>query len=430
MVQSAVSTAQYVLTGSDGKTWIDMDGAQLALGATRCASSTAVITANADLFTSIAGVNQDIAIFVDADGVPATQPLAWKESGGLNGTFSPNAAYLQAMYPVVVGHSYQVRLKWKANGATSGSIYAGAGPLPGGGGYSPARLTIQYYATAPLGQSITTQQKLTHSDGTSWIAVPGVAPISINPTVNQRVVLGGNADLWTDTAGINQDIGITLNGALIAWKESGGFNGTYSPNAAFVQATANLTGGQAYSAQLVWKANQAAPAGSSIFVGAGPLVSGAFSMTSLFAVVLPAGGTPFESVVTTQPRMTNSDGVTWGAMNVQVSVAPVVSTYAVVGANVDLWTGNAGYNQDLAIFVVDNGGAAQRLVWKESGGFGGIQSPNAAFAEVVVSLTAGHTYVFSLMWKANQGAGGATIWAGAGPISGAFSPTRLLVNVL
>jgi len=133
--------------------------------------------------------------------------------------------------------------------------------------------------------------------------------------------------------------------------------------------------------------------------------------------------------------MANSDGVTWAAMSMalQVAITPSASTYAVVGANADLWTGNAGYNQDLAIFMsVDGSPALQRLVWKESGGLGGIQSPNAAFAEAVVSLTAGHAYLFSVMWKANQNAPGATIWAGAGPLPGtsAYSPTRLLVYVL
>jgi hypothetical protein len=37
----------------------------------------------------------------------------------------------------------------------------------------------------------------------------------------------------------------------------------------------------------------------------------------------------------------------------------------------------------------------------------------------------GHTYVFSLAWKTNIPASRATIYAGAGPIGSAFSPTRL-----
>jgi hypothetical protein len=257
----------------------------------------------------------------------------------------------------------------------------------------------------------------------------GVPPMSITTAGPARVLFGANADLWTDTAGINQDIGITLNGSLIAWKESGGSNGTYSPNAAFVQATADVTGPQTYTVQLVWKTNQRAPASASIYAGAGPLPGGTFSPTSLMAVMFPAGGAPLDMATTSQLRMSNSDGATWGAMNIQLSITPKTSMYAVVGANADLWTANAGYNQDLAVFVSDNG-SSQRLVWKESGGAGGTYSPNAAFAEAVLSLTGGHTYVFSLMWKANQPAPGATIFVGAGPIGGAFSPTRLLINTI
>jgi hypothetical protein len=70
-------------------------------------------------------------------------------------------------------------------------------------------------------------------------------------------------------------------------------------------------------------------------------------------------------------------------------------------------------------------------VWKESGGFGGTYSPNAAVAETVYSMTGGHNYVFSLRWKTNRSASGsgASIFASAGP-GAPFSPTRLLVNLV
>ena len=54
-----------------------------------------------------------------------------------------------------------------------------------------------------------------------------------------------------------------------AWKESGGFAGTFSPNAAFVQTVIPVTGGQAYTARLVWKTNKADS--GSIYAGAGPI---------------------------------------------------------------------------------------------------------------------------------------------------------------
>jgi len=431
-VRSGVSTQQYTLAGSDGKTWSDVDPTRLQLAAAPCADSTGHITANADLFTSTAGVNQDIGIFVDVDGLASATPLVWKESGGFNGTFSPNAAYAQAEFPMPAGHVYTVRLKWKANKSTGGTIFAGAGPLSGGG-YSPSRLTLELFPTAPGFASTTTQPKNTGSDGVTWTPIPAISALSLAPATDSRVVLGGNADLFTDTAGFNQDLGITLNGALVAWKESGGFNGTFSPNAAFVQVTAALIGGQSYTAQLVWKTNRAAPLSASIYAGAGPLpgTTMSFSPTALTAFLLPNGTNPYDTVSTQQHSLTNSDGSTWTDLGVQALVNPAISATAIVSANVDLWTANAGFNQDVGIFVSDNGGLFQLIGWKESGGFGGTFSPNAAFAESVYTMTGGHSYVFALKWKTNRTAvgTGAIIYAGAGPIAGVFSPTRLLIDI-
>ena len=92
-----------------------------------------------------------------------------------------------------------------------------------------------------------------------------------------------------------------------------------------------------------------------------------------------------------------------------------------------LWTAAAGYNQDIGIFVSEDGTTPTLVAWKESGGFAGTFSPNAAYVQVVYTVNPGHTYVFSLEWKTNKAASGATIYAGAGPIGSAYSPTRLTV---
>jgi len=432
-VRSGVSTLQYTLAGSDGTSWSDVDASRLQVATSPCSDSTGLITANADLFTSTAGVNQDIGIFVDVDGIASATPLAWKESGGFNGTFSPNAAYAQAEFPMPAGHVYTARLKWKASKSTGGTIFAGAGPLSGGG-YSPSRLTLDLFPGAPPIASTTTQPKNTGSDGVNWIPIPGISALVLSPASDSRVVLGGNADLFTDTAGFNQDLGITLNGALIAWKESGGFSGTFSPNAAFVQVTAPLTGGLSYTARLVWKSNRAAPSGASIYAGAGPLpgTTTSFSPSSLTAILSPVAANPYQAVSATQHSLTNSDGSTWTDLGLQAVVSPAAGASAIVSANADLWTAAAGFNQDIGIFVSDNGGPAQLIGWKESGGFAGTFSPNAAFAETVYTMVGAHTYVFTLKWKTNRATGGsgATIFAGAGPIAGLFSPSRLLIDIV
>jgi hypothetical protein len=62
------------------------------------------------------------------------------------------------------------------------------------------------------------------------------------------------------------------------------------------------------------------------------------------------------------------------------------------------------------IFVSDNGGADQILAWKESGGFAGGYSPNAAYVQSLYNMTGRHTYVFKLKWKTNKNAPGVTIY--------------------
>ena len=135
------------------------------------------------------------------------------------------------------------------------------------------------------------------------------------------------------------------------------------------------------------------------------------------------------AVSTQQYLLPNSDGSSWSPMdstNLVVTVMGSAETVLVSG-NADLWTQKATYNQDLGIFVSEDGGTATLLAWKESGGFAGTYSPNAAYVQTVYTMASGHTYVFSLEWKTNIPAPGATIEAAAGGGPTIFSPTRLTV---
>jgi hypothetical protein len=139
-------------------------------------------------------------------------------------------------------------------------------------------------------------------------------------------------------------------------------------------------------------------------------------------------------VSTQQYTLTSSNGSTWvdlDATNLSLSITPAYKALAIISGNSDLWTGQAGYNQDLGIFI--SGGsypstAGQPEAWKESGGAASF-SPNAAYVQTVQQLSAGTAYTVKLQWKANQSDPG-TIWAGAGPIGGKFSPTRLTVMLV
>jgi hypothetical protein len=427
-VYAPASTTQYQLSNSDGTTWIPIDTTNLRQTFAPTVNTVVIVTGNADLFTGTAGVNQDVGIAISGGAFPSTagQPEAWKESGGFAGTFSPNAAYVQTVVNLNAGTTYSFSLVWKANKNAPGStIYAAAGS---GGNFSPTRLTIQVIpaASANVTDKVSTlQYTLTGSNGSTWVDLDGTnLSTTITPLSDSVALLGGNADLFTADTGYNQDLAITVNGTVVAWKESGGFAGTFSPNAAFVQARVVMTHGVAYTIKLQWKANKADT--GSIWAGAGP-ISGRFSPTRLTAELFPTGTNPFSAVSTQQYTLSNSDGTTWqdiDATNLALSFTPSTSCQAIVGGNADLFTATAGFNQDIALNV--NGGVA---AWKESGGFAGIFSPNAAYVQAVINLNSGTPYTFKLQWKTNK-SGVSTIYAGAGPISGLFSPTSLSVKLV
>ncbi len=426
---TAVSTSQYQLSHSDGSTWVDVDATNLKLTLSSAAPTTALLTANADLWTVQAGINQNLGIFVGSNGGADTL-VAWKESGGSAGTFSPNAAFVQATFPMAAATTYTVKLKWKTNIPAAGPIVAGAGPI--GGAFSPTRLTAVLQPTG-LSSAVSTQQYgLAASNGSAWVDVdPSALSSTFTPAVSGNAFLGGNADLWTATAGVDQDLGLFVSGGafgagqLVAWKESGGFAGTFSPNAAFDQAVIPVTAATTYTVKLKWKANH--PTGATVFAGAGP-IAGRFSPTSLVVQALPATTVPSSAVSTSQYALTGSGGTTWSdldATRLALNITSPGNCLAVLTGNADLWTANAGFNQDLGIDV--NGTI---VAWKESGGFAGTFSPNAAFTQGVVQMTPGGSYAVKLRWKTNKPAGAASIYAGAGPINGQFSPITLSAQLV
>ena len=374
---TGVSNAQYQLTNSDGLRWNDIDATNLALTVRPAVDSFAIIGGNADLWTASAGFNQDLGLSVNGS------IAAWKESGGFAGTFSPNAAFVQTVYPMTAGTTYTVKLQWKTNKPAPGAtIVAGAGPAAP---YSPTRLTVQLVpkSSGTVATAVSTQQYLlTNSAGSTYTDIdPGTLSLTYTPTTSGTALLSGNADLWTVNPGYNQDLGISVNGALAGWKESGGFAGTFSPNAAFAQATYTMTAGVPYSVKLQWKTNKAA-AGATIVAGAG--TGAPFSPTRLSLHFFPAGTGLIDKASTLQYRLAGSDGTTWvdvDAANLGLSVTPAAGCAAILTANADLFTANAGSNQDLGIDV--NGSL---VAWKESGGFAGTFSPNAAFVQTIVTL--------------------------------------------
>jgi hypothetical protein len=425
---SASSTSQYHLADGDGQTWTDMDPQRLSITLKPGLKAVAIISGNADLWTNRAGVNQDIGLFVSVNGSVDTL-IGWKESGGYGGTFSPNAAFLNIPYPVSAGDTYVVKLKWKTNKPAIGAtIFAGAGPI--GSDFSPTRLSaklVQDNAAFVASRISTQQYRLANSDGSTWqdLDAPNLS-YTMTPTADIMAVVSANSDLWTAAAGYNQDLGISVNGSIVAWKESGGFAGTFSPNAASLQSVIPMTQGVSYTVKLQWKANRRATGGT-IFAGAGP-ISGSYSPTSLTLELTPAIGYTFEARGSDQYRLSNSDGSVWqdmDATNLTLRLQASRDCRVRVSGGADLWTATAGYNQDIGISV-----DGTLIAWKESGGYAGTYSPNAAFVQSVFQMAAGNTYSFRLQWKANKDASGATIFAGAGPANGKYSPSSLSIEAI
>src|ERR1700730_4049575 len=57
------------------------------------------------------------------------------------------------------------------------------------------------------------QYSLTGNNGTTWVPLDAMAlSLSFTPSVDSNAILSGNADLWTATAGVNQDLGIFVSG--------------------------------------------------------------------------------------------------------------------------------------------------------------------------------------------------------------------------
>ena len=148
---------QYSLPNSNGKTWVDMDATNLVQVITPAFNAQAVISVSTDLWTANAGFNQDIGIFISGGAYGSGTIVAWKESGGSAGTFSPNAAFVETTQPLVAGTAYTIKVRWKTNKPASGAtIYAGAGPLPAGsagggvtGQVSPTRLATHLVVDVP-----------------------------------------------------------------------------------------------------------------------------------------------------------------------------------------------------------------------------------------------------------------------------------------
>jgi hypothetical protein len=298
-------------------------------------------------------------------------------------------------------------------------IFAGAGQ----GTYSTTRLSAQLVSSMAAERAASATQ-YRYPGGSGWAPIDASAlALQYTATTSGTAVISGNADLWTAAAGYNQDLGIFVDGNLAAWKESGGYAGTFSPNAAFVLATVPLSAGM-HTVDLRFKGNRPTPA-NTIFAaaGAGP----AYSPTTLTVQFLPTSQV-LDAVSNNQYHLASSDGSSWSAIDgstLTITVNRTDNCLVTLTGNADLWTAVAGVNQDLGITVTPADAVAYPsylIGWKESGGYAGTFSPNAAAIEAMFAMPGGTSYTATLVWKTNKASAGATYAAAGQP---PYSPTRL-----
>lgn len=424
-VYRAFSTMAYGVAGSSVRSWKDIDPAKLSLSIMPATDSTVILTANADLFSSRAGFHQDLAVSVNG------QPVSWKENTDSMANI-PRGTAVHAVAALKAGIVYAVRLQWRTNGP---DIDIGAGPNRKG--VPPTWLTAEVIPgdslTAVSTASTTQQYALTGSDGKTWKDIDPASRLTlhIRPSSNSTAILVGSADLFASSTGYSQDLGISVNGQVAAWKESqGGLPN--APEATLVHAAIPLKGGVTYTISLQWRAGK--PYTGTMRAGAGPS-GGKYSPSWLTAELIPAS--PAASVVSASGAgryaLPASDGKTWNdvapASKLTLHVTPAADSTATLFASADLASSVPGFNPDLGIFVSGGSyGSGQVVTWTEDGA-PSANSPSVAFVHGVLPLQKGVTYTIKLQWKAGtQGSG--SLFAGAGSPGTGYSPTWLTAQLV
>jgi hypothetical protein len=139
----------------------------------------------------------------------------------------------------------------------------------------------------------------------------------------------------------------------------------------------------------------------------------------------------YRGVATGQYSLSASNGTTWAVMDssrLTLTVVPSSASYAVLSASAALFAGT-GVNQDLGITVNPSPSDCPQspVIWKESGGAITFR-PNTVSMETLCTLQQGVTYTVQMVWKANTLTTG-TIYAGAGPFGGSYSPTTIQASL-
>ena len=425
-------------TGVTAPPWQMMDGTLLADTFTPSYSGHVVLGANADLWTEEAGFNQDLGICLEpVSTAPATCPegylLGWKEFGGFAGRSHQCRLCAGHLQRGRCHHLHGVhRLEDKHPDARRGHDRRGRGQWPhvlpdaAHGGTAHRANTINGRALGTVYAASSHQQYvLQGSDaGSTWnyvdpvnLVKPSIRTMTIPSRWRPKTPTSGrsmpastrtSASAWSPAQPCRPGGRPSADVGRLEGKQFGGFAGAFSPNAAFAQALVPVATFDTYgTVALVWKANRPMPSGDQIAMGGAraPVLTDQLDgdeSTRLYDTGFAAA--PATALSTEQYVMDGgSDGVTWQVLDFAQLTLTVdqaaAGCRADIGGNADLWTFDPGSNQDIGIQVTPAGESPYIAAWKESGGFAGTFSPNAAFVEAVLPISAATSYTISLVWK-------------------------------
>ena len=463
------STQMYQLWGSGSTTWqpIDTRKLQLSIPTPGSPSTTfnSVLTANADVFTTISGYNGDLGIFIQGGAYSQFTLLGWKEAGGYT-NFKPAAVYVQAPAALSGGTTYTVQVRWRTNTAMAvgNFLQVGAGNGPT---YSPTTLSAQLTPSSPAltagvtnaspsglnigyasAQATTTSLSwvLWHDSNGSGVSTTFTTPSNLG---NLNALVTASLDTFTGVDGTNQDIGLcfvqgsstSACSAPVASEESAGSN-AYKPIAGQVQYEPSaLTANTAYTVALMWKAGASTP--QTIYGGAGGSSGGVgyYSPSSIVVQMSPtsdlASGDPeiagtSQTAQQTRSYSSGDTGTSWEAVpnvaSLTFSAQASSGLMAFLSSNLTVFANSGSFNIDVGICVIQGSSGAgcnNVLAWVESGS-AVAWGPDASYLQAPFQMQAGTTYTAVLEWKTNSAmSSGNTIYAGTG--SSLTSLSNLLV---
>ncbi len=435
----------YRLEGNNGSTWVPLDPSKLVLSVTPTVASTAVLSAFVDVESSTS-LNAEIGIAVNGIVV------AYKDGGEYTGS-SPDPVYVQHPMPMNANSPYTLELMWRATSAEGPGVFLEAGdPVPTyGPGFSPstlnALLTPNPDTLTPYAESTGTQPLQFTTSSTTWQLMDSSVETSFTtPTgsSNFSTLLTASADLYSSSAYSYSDMGICLVAAatvnsscnsganIIAAKTSGAAAGAM-PIASLVEATQTLAPNTTYTMGIFWQSE----AGHAIYAGVG--TTGAWSLVSLIGQMTPTSDNELSTVATTgiQTRTysTSDDGTAWTTLGSETfSLTPTVNVLTYLTANATLAINTGSDPIDYAICVASGTGnscdAAGDNIVAETASRVLPPTPDAAYLQIPVFMSAGTAYTVTLEWRAGFSMSGTeSMTAGRTISAGAFVEQSTLTSL-